>query len=197
MPPEHTCSGTINLTNLEVLRARGQKDFQLPGEIIGVVRENVYDTATGEHLLLPQGAKLLGAYASAQVFGQQRVLVRWSRVVFPDGKSIRLPNFTGADSAGYGGFHDQVNNHFGRVFGAAVMISVVSTAASLSQENTGRTQAENRVRETLGRSLGEQLSTVATDFLKKFSDVEPTLEIRPGYRFNVLVRRDMIFPGEG
>ena len=143
---------------------------------------------------MPQGARLLGAYQSEQAFGQERLLVKWERVIFPDARSITLPTFTGTDSSGKAGFRDKVNSHFGRIFGGAVMISLVSTAASLSSERQGGFGRENSVRETLSSSLGEQLSSVATEFIRKFSEVEPTLEIRPGYRFNVLVGKDLVFP---
>ena len=62
----------------------------LPGNIIAQVSQNVFDTATGNHLLLPQGAKLFGVYDSRVIYGQERVLVAWNRVVFPDGSAVTL-----------------------------------------------------------------------------------------------------------
>ena len=83
-------------------------DSDLPGTIIGQVAENVYDTATGAYLLIPQGTKIIGRYDSQTTFGQSRVLVVWNRLIFPNGKSVLLGNMSGADREGYSGFHDKV-----------------------------------------------------------------------------------------
>src|SRR6202035_5405090 len=87
----------------------------LPGEVKALVRSNVYDTATGEYLLIPQGARLLGTYNSVISYGQARVQVVWTRIIFPDGTSINLDGMSGHDDQGRAGFHDQVNNHYVRL----------------------------------------------------------------------------------
>lgn len=76
----------------------------LPGQLIGQVAQNVYDSATGQHLLLPQGSRMIGMYDSRVVAGQSRVLVAWNRIVFPDGSAITLGSMPGTDMAGYSGF---------------------------------------------------------------------------------------------
>ncbi|MEI7997109.1 MAG: TrbI/VirB10 family protein, partial [Methylococcaceae bacterium] len=81
---------------------------ELPGQIMAQIAQNVYDTATGKYLLLPQGSRLVGAYSSDVSYGQARVLVAWQRIVFPDGKAMDIGAMPGADSAGYAGFTDQV-----------------------------------------------------------------------------------------
>ena len=80
---------------------------QLPGQVIGQVSQNVYDTPTGKYLLIPQGSRLVGTYSSDVVYGQERVLVAWQRIVFPDGKAMDIGAMPGADSAGYSGFPRQ------------------------------------------------------------------------------------------
>jgi type IV secretory pathway VirB10-like protein len=90
----------------------GGIDSDLPGEIIGQVRENVYDTATGKYLLIPQGSRLVGVYSSAVTYGQTRVLVAWNRIIYPNGDSIDLGQMPGSDVGGYAGFNDEVNNHY-------------------------------------------------------------------------------------
>ena len=97
----------------------------LPGQVIGQVSQNVYDTPTGKYLLIPQGSRLVGAYSSDVVYGQERVLVAWQRIVFPDGKAMDIGAMPGADSAGYAGFHDKVNNHYLRTFGSALLMSAI------------------------------------------------------------------------
>ena len=85
---------------------------ELPGQIIGQISQNVYDTGTGKHLLLPQGSRLVGTYSSDVSYGQSRVMVAWQRIVFPDGKALDIGAMPGADGAGYSGFTDQVDNHY-------------------------------------------------------------------------------------
>src|SRR5437588_12233844 len=98
-------------------------DSDLPGEVKALVRSNVYDTATGKYLLIPQGARLLGTYNSVISYGQARVQVAWTRIIFPDGSSINLDSMSGHDDEGRAGFHDQVNNHYARHVGFAVLTS--------------------------------------------------------------------------
>jgi type IV secretion system protein VirB10 len=102
----------------------------LPGSLIAQVSQNVHDTATGRSLLIPRGSKLYGVYGSRALYGQSRVLIAWNRVIFPDGSSVTLGAMSGADLAGYAGFHDQVDNHYLRVFGSAIMMSLITGGMS-------------------------------------------------------------------
>jgi type IV secretion system protein VirB10 len=103
----------------------------LPGMISAQVREPVYDSVSGESLLIPQGTRLLGQYDSKIVYGQRRVLVAWQRLILPNGASIRLEGMPGIDLAGFAGLTDQVNNHWGRIFGSVLLSTVLSVGARL------------------------------------------------------------------
>ena len=83
----------------------------LPGQITGQVIENVYDSPTGRYLLIPQGAKLIGIYDSQVTFGQSRVLLVWTRLIMPNGRSVGLERQPGTDPQGYSGLEDGVDNH--------------------------------------------------------------------------------------
>lgn len=76
-----------------------------------LVREHVYDTATGEHLLIPQGSRLVGVYDSQVSFGQDGVQVVWNRLIYPDGSSVDLEGMVGQDARGYAGLRFDVDNH--------------------------------------------------------------------------------------
>lgn len=165
----------------------------LPGQIMAQVAQHVYDTPTGRHLLIPQGSRLVGTYSSDVAYGQARVLVAWQRIVFPDGKAMDIGAMPGADSAGYAGFHDQVNNHYFRVFGSAVLMSLVTAGVTLSQDNDRTTGDTQRASDALSEALGQQLGQVTAQMIAKNLNIAPTLEIRPGYRFNVTVTKDMTF----
>jgi type IV secretion system protein VirB10 len=168
---------------------------ELPGQIMAQVSQNVYDTATGKYLLLPQGSRLVGSYSSDVSFGQARVLVAWQRIVFPDGKAMDMGAMPGADSAGYAGFNDQVNNHYLRLYGSAFLMSAVTAGISYSQQQN---QANNTFQQptagsAMSQALGQQLGQVTAQMIAKNLNVAPTLEIRPGFRFNVIVTKDMTF----
>lgn len=83
----------------------------LPGDVIATVTEPVYDSATGKHMLIPQGARLLGRYDSQVSYGQSCVQVVWQRVILPDTSSFQLDNLVGTDAAGYAGLEDGVDLH--------------------------------------------------------------------------------------
>jgi type IV secretion system protein VirB10 len=165
---------------------------ELPGQIEAQVAQNVYDTATGGYLLIPQGSRLVGSYQSNAAYGQARVLIAWQRVVFPDGKALDIGAMPGADSAGYAGFTDQVNNHYARIFGSAVMLSLIGAGAEVGAPQTS-TIGTTTVSQALSQQLAQQLGSTATQMIQKNLSIAPTLKIRPGYRFNVVVTKDLVF----
>ena len=168
---------------------------QLPGQIMAQVAQNVYDTPTGKHLLIPQGSRLVGRYSSDVAYGQARVLVAWQRIVFPDGKAIDIGAMPGADGVGYAGLTDQVNNHYLRLFGSALLMSAVTAGITYSQgQNQGNSvYGTPTASSAMSEALGQQLGQVTAQLIAKNMNIAPTLEIRPGYRFNVIVARDMTF----
>lgn len=165
----------------------------LPGQIVGQVRQAVYDSATGQNLLIPSGAKLIGTYDSGITLGQSRALVVWQRIIYPDGSSLSLDNMTGADKGGYGGFSDKVNNHYGKMFASAIFLSAFSAGVQLSQP-----QAQNgenySASQTIAGALGQQLGQLGMKMAERNMDIQPTIQIRPGYQFNIMVNKDIILP---
>ena len=165
---------------------------ELPGQIMGQVAQNVFDTATGRYLLIPQGARLVGSYSSTIAYGQARVLIAWQRIIYPDGKALDIGAMPGADGAGYAGFNDQVNNHYLRIFGSAFLMSGVIAGVTLSQPPQNL-NAPPTVSSAMSQALGQELGNAAAQMISKNMNTAPTLDIRPGYRFNVIVTKDMIF----
>jgi len=170
---------------------------QLPGQIMAQLSQNVYDTATGKFKLFPQGSRLVGTYSSEVAYGQARVLIAWQRLIFPDGKAMDIGAMPGADGAGYAGFKDQVDNHYLRIFGSALLMSAISAGATLSQQQNQATGINNggifapNAQSTLSSALGQQLGQATVQMITKNLNIAPTLEIRPGYRFNIIVTKDL------
>ncbi|MDU4374449.1 MAG: TrbI/VirB10 family protein [Bilophila wadsworthia] len=169
----------------------------LPGQVMAQVSQNVWDTATGRFLLIPQGTRLIGAYSSDVAYGQERVLMAWQRLIFPDGKTFDIRAMPGADSAGYAGFTDQINNHWFRTISSAILMSGVIAAVDLSQDDNNSSDSSDRQRagDALSEALGQTLGQVLGQIISKNLNISPTLEIRPGYRFNVIAVKDMTLPG--
>ena len=167
----------------------------LPGRITAQVSQNVYDSATGHRLLIPQGAKLFGRYDSEVSFGQNRVLVIWTDIIFPNGSTLQIGGMAGTDAAGYGGFRDKVDNHYLQTFGSAILVALIGAGTEmLLPQDPGNTLNGNSSTDAARRSFAETFGQISEQTVSKNLNVQPTLEIRPGYRFNVLVDQDIVFP---
>lgn len=152
----------------------------------------MYDSATGKHLLIPAGAKLIGVYDNQVTRGQSRVLVAWTRIVYPDASTLELGSMPGADQGGYAGMKDKVNRHYWRVFGDAMMLSLFSAGIQLSQPNDDTIGTGPTSQEIVAASIGQQLGQTGMQITQQNLRIQPTLEIRPGLRFNVMVNKDII-----
>ena len=167
----------------------------LPGQTQALVRRNVYDSISGRHLMIPQGARLIGSYDSRIAWGQKRILLAWDRLILPDGRSLDLAGMPGADLAAMAGVRDKVNNHFVRTFGSALLLSAVSAGSQLSQPQESADGGAPSARQIAAAALGQELGRAAAEITRRNVDLEPTLEIRPGYLLNVEVTADLTFPG--
>ncbi|WP_223565217.1 IncP-type conjugal transfer protein TrbI [Agrobacterium tumefaciens] len=168
----------------------------LPGRISAQVSQNVYDSATGNRLLIPQGTKLFGRYDSKVSFGQSRVLVVWSDIIFPNGSTLQIGGMAGTDAEGYGGFNDKVNSHYLKTFGSAVMIALIGTGIDMAVPQSSTPATQDTTSDATRRNFAETFGRMADRTIQRNMDVQPTLEIRPGYKFNVLIDQDIVFPGQ-
>jgi type IV secretion system protein VirB10 len=170
---------------------------ELKGPIFAQVSRDVFDSATHQYLLIPQGSKLYGEYDSQVAYGQSRVLVAWNRVVFPDGKALDIGSMPGVDASGYSGFNDQVNNHYVRIFSSAILLSGITAGVAIATNQNQTTSAFGTTQQStssaISQALGQQLGQVSAQMIQKNMNVAPTLEIRPGYRFNIVVVKDLVF----
>jgi len=165
----------------------------LPGELKALVMSNVYDTATGRFLLIPQGSRLIGLYDSHVGYAQNGVQVIWNRVIYPDGSSLDLEGMMGLDSHGNAGLRYQVDNHYKRLVGFAVLTSLFTAAFELSQNRQQSTTAYPSTGQIAGGAVGQEVSQLGTQITRRNLNVQPTIKIPPGYKFNVHVNRDIVF----
>ena len=157
----------------------------LPGTIIAQVTQPVFDTVTGQHLLIPQGSRLIGRYQSEVSFGQDRALVTWDRIIFPDGSSIVI-SAPGADAQGYAGLSDRTDHHWGRVFAAAGLATILGIGAELGSDGDG--DIERAIR----RGTTDTINQAGQRVVDRNLGIQPTIRVRPGWPVRVVVTRDLI-----
>lgn len=169
----------------------------VPGEVLAQVSRDVYDSQREEALLIPRGSKLLGRYDNQATAGGDRLLVAWTRLIFPDGRSVTLPDLQGKDAAGAGGLRDQVDRHRGETLGTAALLSLIGAGAQLAQPAGGYGAYGNYPTQgqVMAGAAGQQMAQVTTEMLRRQLDVRPTIRIRQGTPFNVFLNRDVTFSG--
>jgi type IV secretion system protein VirB10 len=158
----------------------------LPGQITAQVTENVFDSPTGRHLLIPQGARLIGTYDNRVSFGQSRVLLVWTRMILPNGRSIVLERLAGADEQGFSGLEDGVDYHWGRLFLAAGLSTLLGVGLELGSND------ESDVARAIRESGQDTVGRTGEEIVRRQLAVQPTLTVRPGFPVRVIVNRDLI-----
>lgn len=166
----------------------------LPGWAIAQVSENVYDSATGELLLIPQGSRLLGVYDAQIAFGQKRSLIVWNRLIFPNGVSLELGRMVAGDQSGATGLRDKVNSHNIRIFGSVLLLSLFQGAPDLLEDKKQVTDGDRD--SELERLAATNVTDLAGELTRRNLARQPTLIIGQGFEFNVLVHKDMVFLSE-
>lgn len=171
----------------------------LPGQVIAQVNQAVYDTATGEHLLIPQGTRLIGQYQSGVMYGQERVMISWQRLVYPDNRTIDIGFMPGTDTSGFSGFADKVNNHWWKLISSAFLMSGITASISIATDDSddnnsnNNNSTSNTVNQNMKDALAEQMGNVIAKVIERNLNIAPTIEVRPGYNFNVMVTKDLTF----
>ncbi|WP_246731739.1 TrbI/VirB10 family protein [Methylocapsa sp. S129] len=165
----------------------------LPGQVTAQVTEDVYDSPTGKFLLIPQGARLIGQYDAQVAFGQSRALLVWNRLIMPNGRSIVLERQPGADTEGYAGLEDQVDYHWGMLFKAAILSTVLSVGSEVGMSNNG-----NSLVQAIQQGGSQGVNQVGQQVVSRSLNIQPTITIRPGFPVRVIVNRDLVlepYPG--
>jgi len=162
----------------------------LPGQITAQVTENVYDTPTGRARLIPQGARLIGIYDSQVAFGQSRVLLVWTRLIMPNGRSIVLERQPGADTSGFSGLEDEVDNHWVALLKAALLSTLLGVGSELG--TTSGTGSNSDVITALRRGSSDSLNQTGQKVVQRNLNIQPTLTVRPGFPVRVIVNRDLV-----
>lgn len=164
----------------------------LPGDVVAQVSENVYDSKTGNYLLIPKGSKLYGNYLSDINFGQERIGVNWDRIIFPNQKSINLLGMAGITSSGEKGLKDKVNNHYGKLLQGIIFSSVLATTVSIITDDDSDDDEDRSYSSIAGEAASLETIKVGDKIIERSLSIDPTIEIRNGMKFNILVNKDII-----
>jgi len=166
----------------------------LPGQVVAQVTEDVFDSVSGRTRLVPQGTRLIGVYDARVTYGQSRALVVWTRMIFPDGRSIDLDRLIGTDAAGQSGVADRVDNHTGKLLMAGLLSTLFGVGANAATMGGGdNSDIAYAIRESAGRSV----ENAGDKIVSRQLDVQPTITVRPGARVRALVSRDLVLPAWG
>jgi len=162
----------------------------LPGLVTAQVTQNVYDTLSGRSLLIPQGSRLIGDYGADIAFGQSRVLLSWNRLILPDGRSIVLERQPAADTQGFAGLQDGIDFHWGGVFRAALVSTLLGAGAELGSGDDGNLARAFR------RGTQDSINRAGEQIVSRELNIRPSLMVRPGFPVRVLVTRDIVLESE-
>lgn len=164
----------------------------LPGQVVAQVTENVYDSASGRYLLIPQGTRVIGEYSDAVGFGQRRVLLVWNRLIFPDGRSHVLERLPGADAQGYAGLEDGVDYHWGDMAKAAGLSTILAIGTEIGNED------DDPLVRAIREGAGDTIADAGQQIVERQLQIPPTLTIRQGFPVRIIVTKDLILePQEG
>jgi type IV secretion system protein VirB10 len=167
-------------------------ESDLPGQITAIVSRNIYDSNSGNSLLIPAGASLVGSYATKVLPGQQSVAVAWNRVVFPNGTYINLGTMEGSDGNGMSGLSGDVDNHTWLMFKNALLLSLVTTGMALGQPQTNSMYptTNQMFTQQFSQTFGQAVSQV----LMQYATIAPTIHVQAGDQIMVIVSKDLVFP---
>lgn len=173
---------TINAALVTALNSNAE------GRVVAQVSAPVYDSVTGDHLLIPQGARLLGSYSSNVRYGDDRIVFAWDRLILPNGWSIELGAMNATDAQGAAGVGDTVDHHLDRLGVAVVLSSLMSVMANEAEDEDERDSWSASV----GDAAGQQAAQTGARIVDRDLAVRPTLRVRAGASVRVLVTRDLV-----
>jgi type IV secretion system protein VirB10 len=158
-----------------------------PGRVIAQVTAPVYDTVTGQHLLIPQGARLIGTYDNGVAHGDRRLVLVWNRLILPNGWSINLQGMNATDPSGAAGLRDQTDNHLGRLAAAIGLSAIISVIANEADDE----EEQGSLAQSVGDAAAQQAAQTGARIVDRELGVRPTLRVRAGASVRVLIMRDV------
>ena len=150
-----------------------------------------YVSLDGKYVLVPAGSKLLGEAGRVQNLQQERVYIKFDRVIFPDQRSAYFPvrKVPAVDRIGAVGIDGDVDRHLMLQFGAAVMLGVVDGVGAAVQSPSAGTNPTLRDL-VMARTSGD-FSSVIAGAIQKYANVVPTVTVDAGVKMKVFFAEDV------
>lgn len=178
---------------IPAVTARGLTS-DLPGQLTVQVTQDVYDTASGENLLIPKGTLVVGPFNTNVAENQARLFVAFQQLIYRNGATVNLPGMPASDQAGYNGLLGEKDSHFWRIFGSAFLVAGI---AKLLEPDD---QSNNTVVINSGSGLGDAAGQVLVDTTRRILDrnqeIRPTITVGHGEKMNIEVTRDLVLAPE-
>jgi type IV secretion system protein TrbI len=204
--PNVSAGRTQHDEDVELKRSRGRKYRLFEGTVLEAVLTNRLNGSFSgpvncmlttnlyshdrQHLLIPQGSRVLGEVKRVSMLGQERLAVFFHRLVMPDGYSLNLDKFEGLNQIGETGLRDQVNHHYGEVFGISLAIGAIAGFAQANNNNGVFQSSTDAYREGVASSLSQSSLHV----LDRYLNILPTVTIREGHRIKIYLVGDLLVP---
>ena len=163
-----------------------QLSGDFPGPVLAVVSVPFY-SADRQRILVPRGARVIGATQAVSSRDQSRLAVSFHRLLYPDGRWVSL-EFHGLNQVGEGALKDRVNRHYLSLFTAVGAVGILSglTLRGSNPYDGGR--------QSFQAGAGQGLGQAAERILDRFLNRLPTLTIRAGHRLRVWFTSDVLVP---
>ena len=153
------------------------------------VRQDVYDTLTGTHLIIPQGSRLIGKMEGGR---GRRAVVAFERILLPDGSSITLPAQNAVDNQGYGGMKDKYDTHEPDFYRGALIAGLMAYVSDVVDDKLGNNSGVDSNGNSYSSALSDTVEEITDHIMDRADQTEaPTIVIRQGYQFNVMLTEDM------
>jgi type IV secretion system protein VirB10 len=180
-------------------------DSSIPGTIRAIISRNVY-AETGRNIIIPKGTRLYGSYSAGG--GAERVMIRWNRILRPDGISLSIDSFA-SDQFGRAGIEGDVDRRWGEIMASAVLLSTIPVVATIASQQisgartkdvtttnavTGLTSRESDPINDATRQFSNELSQATQQIVKGMIDTRTVVRISQGTRIKVMVNQDMVMP---
>ncbi len=167
-----------------------------PGPVIAQVTQAIYDSATGQTLLIPQGTRLIGDYRSSTRYGQSRVAIVWSRLIMLDGREVELAE-AALDPSGAAGVSGEVDNHWWDVFGGAALGTLINVGVATTEEPVAYGNSGIVVRDPVDDAVSDGVQRSASNVTNRVVDrslaIPPTIRVPAGAKLTVIVTRRSSF----
>lgn len=169
------------LTGIDTARA---------GPVVAMVTQNVFDTVSGRHLLIPQGARLIGRHEGESAYGDRRAFLVWERLILPNGKSLMLDSEPGVDAQGAIGVRGQVDRRLFPLLVGTLFAGAITTLGQMARDDAG--EGSGGWLGNAGDAVAVEGAQVGGRLVDRELEVRPSIRLRPGAPVRVMITRDLI-----